>query len=318
MASNSAAVIPSTGNSTLTILKKDLRRNYSLYLLVIPVLVFYAYFMYKPMYGVLIAFQDFNFKKGISGSPWVGWKNFDRFFSDPYFTRNIVNTINISFTSIIFGFPAPIILALLINEINSKWFVKTVQTITYLPHFISLVVICSMIKDYVSTDGIINTIITFFTGKPATESLLDKASYFVPIYVISDIWQGIGWGSIIYLAALSGVDAELYEAATIDGAGRLRQTWSITLPSILPTIVTMLILRLGQVLSVGFEKIMLLTNAYNAETSEILSYYIYKKGILGSEYGLSTAAGLFNSVINFVFVVSANAISRKLNDTSLW
>lgn len=299
-------------------LKKDLRRNYSLYLLIIPVLLFYTYFCYKPMYGILMSFQDFNFKLGISGSPWVGLKHFDRFFSDPYFARNIINTIKISVASIVFGFPAPIILALLINELTKKWFVKTVQTITYLPHFISLVVICGMITDFVSTNGVISNIVSLISGKPVTESLLNDPKLFIPIYVISGIWQQIGWSSIIYLAALSGVNDELYEAAEIDGAGRLVQTWSVTIPSILPTIVIMLVLRLGQLMGVGYEKIMLLTNSFNAEASEVLSYYVYKKGIQGGEYSLATAAGLFNSVINFVFVIAVNSISRKLTESSLW
>lgn len=299
-------------------LRSDLRRNYSLYLMVLPVLAFYLYFCYKPMYGILIAFQDFNFKEGISGSTWVGLKNFERFFSDPYFNRNIINTVVISAASIIFGFPAPILFALLMNEIEKKWFLKTVQTITYLPYFISLVVICSMVKNFVAPDGLINVLVAALSGSAPGESLLDKPQLFTAIYVLSDIWQNVGWGSIIYLATLAGVDAELYEAATIDGAGRLKQTIHVTIPSIMPTIVILFILRLGGILNVGYEKIMLLTNAYNAETSEVLSYYVYKKGIMGTEYGLSTAAGVFNSVINFVFLIATNALSRKLNETSLW
>ena len=299
-------------------LKQDVRVNCSLYLLVIPVILFYLIFCYKPMYGILMAFQDFNFKAGISGSPWVGWKHFQRFFADPYFLRNIRNTIVISFSSIVFGFPAPIILAVLINELNKKWFAKTVQTITYLPHFISIVVICGMMKDFLASDGFITQMISVFTGREATESMLSNEHLFVPIYVISGIWQQVGWSSIIYIAALTGINAELYEAAAIDGAGRMRQLISVTIPGILPTIVIMLILRLGSVLSVGHEKIMLLTNPFNAETSEVLSYYVYKKGIVGGEYSLATAAGLFNSAINFVFVVLMNKLSRKVGETSLW
>lgn len=309
---------PAKRRVTGAMLKKDFKQYYSLYLLMIPVLLFYLYFHYKPMYGLLISFQEFSFKLGITGSPWVGMKNFVRFFTDPYFGRNLINTINISVASIVFGFPAPIILALLINEVRQKWFVRTVQTVSYMPHFVSLVVICGMLKNFVGTDGFINAIVSFFTGNPPQESLLDNASLFVPIYVASDIWQQVGWGSIIYFAALAGVDMELYDAAQVDGAGRLRQMWHITLPCILPTIITMLILRLGQVLTVGYEKIILLTNPYNAEASEVLSYYIYKKGIAGGEYGLATAAGLFNSVINCVFVVVANFISRRVSETSLW
>ncbi len=299
-------------------LKKDLRKNYSLYLLMLPVILFYLYFHYKPMYGLLISFQDFSFRKGIWGSEWIGFENYRRFFQDPYFTRNIVNTFRISITNIIFGFPAPIILALLMNELKNERFKKTVQTVTYLPHFISLVVVCGMVKDYVATDGFITGIVSSVTGIEFSESLLNNSSLFVPIYVVSTIWQEIGGGSIIYLAALAGVDQGLYEAATVDGAGRLRQTFAITIPSIVPTIITMFILKLGKVLSVGYEKILLLVNPYNAETAEILSYYIYKKGIEGGEYGLSTAAGLFNSVINCIFVITANKISRSVSETSLW
>lgn len=310
-----------TKDSLGTRIAKDFKRNYSLYLLVIPVLLFYGYFHYKPMYGILMAFQKFNIRRGISGSEWIGFENFIRFFNDPYFTRNIVNTFTISATSIIFGFPAPIIFALLINEISKKWFAKTVQTITYMPHFISLVVLCGMIRNFVATDGIVTSIVNMFTANPATESLLNNKDAFVPIYVVSGIWQEIGWGSIIYLAALAGVDAELYEAARIDGAGRFRQTISITIPSILPTIITLGILKLGGILSVGYEKILLLHNPFNAETSEVLSYYIYQKSLAsqsGPDYGLSTAAGLFNSVINLFFIVTTNKISKKLNGTSLW
>lgn len=299
-------------------LKKDIRINYSLYFLILPVLAFYLYFHYKPMYGLLISFQDFSVRKGIWGSEWTGFENYIRFFNDPYFVRNIVNTFRISIASLVFGFPAPIILALLMNELTSNRYKKTVQTITYLPHFISLVVVCGMVTDYVASDGIITKLISMFSGKEIEESLLNNASLFVPIYVISDIWREVGWGSIIYLAALSGVDQELYEAAGIDGAGRLRQVWSITIPSILPTIITLLILRLGTLVSLGYEKIILLTNPYNAETSEILSYYIYKKGIDGGEYGLATAAGLFNSIINCILVVVTNYISKRVNETSLW
>ncbi|MBR2884152.1 MAG: sugar ABC transporter permease [Clostridia bacterium] len=300
------------------LIKKDIQRNYSLYLLVIPVLLWYAYFCYKPMYGILMAFQNFNFRRGIWGSEWVGMENFIRFFSDPYFVRNIVNTINISFTDIIFGFPMPILFALLINEIPSKKFAKVTQTITYMPHFVSLVVICGMIKSFVGADGIITNIVSSISGKTIEESLLNNASLYVPIHVLSGIWQELGWNSIIYLAALSGVDESLYEAAEIDGANRFKQIIHITIPSIVPVIITMLILRLGSVLSVGYEKVMLLTNSFNAVRSEILSYYTYKVGILGGEYSLSTAAGLFNSVINCVFIFAANAISRKVSETSLW
>lgn len=298
------------------ILASDLRRNYSLYLLMIPVFLFYFFFMYKPMYGAIIAFKDFNPADGILGSPWVGLDNFRKFWDSMYRNRVFFNTLKISFSTLIFGFPAPILLALLINELRSKIFTKAVQTITYLPHFISLVVVCGMIKDFTTETGIINNIISFFGGTPTT--MLNNPSYFVPIYVISDIWQGIGWGSIIYLAALSGIDAELYEAARIDGAGRWRQTLSITIPSIMPTIITMLLLRVGQMMNIGYEKIILLYNPLTYETADVISSFVYREGLQNFQYSYSTAVGLLNSVINFILVFGANILSRKFNDTSLW
>lgn len=297
-------------------LSKDIKRNWTLYILVLPVVAFYIIFCYKPMYGAIIAFKDYSPKLGIMGSPWVGLEHFRTFFASSDFSRILRNTVQISLASIVFGFPAPIILALLINELQRKWFAKSVQTITYLPHFISLVVVCGMIRDFVSDKGIVTQMFAMFGMEPT--NLLNNEEYFLPIYVISGIWQEIGWGSIIYLAALTGVDQELYEAAGIDGAGRLRQTWSITIPSILPTIVTMLILRLGSVMNVGFEKIILLYNPMIYEKADVISSYVYRVGMVNRDYGFSTAVGLFNSVINFTFVIGANYISKKLNNTSLW
>jgi putative aldouronate transport system permease protein len=296
--------------------KKDFKLNKQLYLIIIPVIAFYIIFHYAPMYGAIIAFKNYSPAKGVLGSPWVGFKHFQEFFGGFYFGRIIKNTLIISFNSIIFGFPAPIILALLINELRVKWFSRIVQTITYLPHFISLVVICGMIKDFTSDTGVINYIIGLFGGQ--TNSLLNYAQNFVPIYIISDIWQGVGWGSIIYLAALMGIDQELYEAASIDGAGRWKQTIHITFPGILPTIMIMLILRLGNILNVGFEKIILLYNPAIYDTADVISTYVYRKGLLEFSWSFSSAVGLFNSLINFVFLISANWLSRKFNETSLW
>ena len=298
--------------------RHDFQRNKSLYLLVLPVLAFYIYFCYKPMYGLLMAFEDFNIKRGILGSEWTGVENFVRFFSDPYFLRNIKNTVVISLASIVFGFPAPILLALMMNELSGKYFKRTVQTITYMPYFISLVVMCSMIKTFVASDGIITRLFDMLTGTQSTESMLNHAQYFVPIYIISDIWQNVGWGSIIYMAAFAGIDTALYDAADVDGAGHIKKLWHITLPGISNTIVILFILRLGGILNVGYEKIILLTNSFNASSSEVLSYYIYKKGISGGEYGLATAAGMFNSLINCAFVIAANGICRRFSETSLW
>lgn len=297
-------------------IRKDFMKNKELYLLVLPVLLYYLIFHYKPMYGAIIAFKNFIPAKGIMGSPWVGFKHFQDFFGNYYFWRLLTNTVTISVTSLLIGFPAPIILALLINELKVKWFSRIVQTITYLPHFISLVVICGMLKDFTSDRGVITSILSIFTGK--TDSLLSIPKYFVPIYVGSDIWQGVGWGSIIYLAALMGIDQEQYEAASIDGANRWKQTLHITIPGILPTIVIMFILRMGGILNVGFEKIILLYNPVIYETSDVISSFVYRKGLQEFNFSYSSAVGLFNSVINFFFVVSSNWISKKLNETSLW
>lgn len=297
-------------------LAKDLRRNKYLYLMAIPVIAYYIIFHYKPMYGAVIAFKEFSPIKGILGSPWVGLKHFYDFFNDYYFARIMANTIVISFSSLIFGFPAPIILALLMNELKNRIFTRTVQTITYMPHFISLVVICGLIRSFTADDGIITYVFSLFGGEKV--SMLNKSELFVPIYVISGIWQGVGWGSIIYLSALQSIDVQLYEAATIDGAGYLRRAWHITLPGIMPTIVIMLILRMGHLMSVGYEKIILLYNPAIYETSDVISSYVYRKGLLEFNWSYSSAVGLFNSVINFLMLTAANKISKKVNETSLW
>jgi len=297
-------------------IRKDFQRNGSLYLLVLPVIVFYALFCYKPMYGALIAFKDFSPGRGFSGSPWVGLIHFKRFFDSPYFFRLLRNTFLLSFFNLLFGFPAPIILALLLNEVRHSLYKRTIQTITYLPHFISIIVIAGMITDFSLTNGLFNTIITFFGG--AAKPLLQQPGLYRTIYVSSEIWQGIGWGTIIYLSALSGVDPQLYEAAMIDGAGRFKQLIHVTLPSITPTIIILLILRIGQLLSVGYEKTLLLYNPATYETADIISTYVYRVGLLEQNWSYSTAIGLFNSAINFSLLIIANRLSRQLSETSLW
>lgn len=295
---------------------KDFKANKYIYLILLPVVVYFLIFSYVPMYGITLAFKEYSVKLGIMGSPWVGMEYFQEFFNSPYFFRVLKNTLLISVYSMVLSFPAPIILALLLNEVRSKHFKKAVQTVTYLPHFISVVVICGMLTDFLATEGVINIVLGFF-GVEATNWLAQKEA-FRTIYVLSDIWQGVGWGSIVYLAALSGIDQELYEAATVDGANRWKQTLHVTIPGILPTIVIMLVLRLGSLLSVGFEKIILLQNGLNLETSEVISTFTYKKGLIDNQYSYSTAVGLFNSIINFVLLISANYFSRKLTETSLW
>ncbi len=296
--------------------KRDMRRNYSLYILLSFVLAFYFLFHYKPMYGALIAFQDYRPADGIAGSQWVGLKHFRRFFAGPYAMRLIRNTFLISLYDLIFGFPAPILLALLLNEVRNQPFKRTVQTITYLPHFISLIVIVGMVKQFSATNGLFNDLIVFFGGDRAP--LLMNPGNYRPLYVGSGIWQSIGWNSIIYLAALSGVDPQLYESARIDGAGRWRLMKHITIPGITPTIIIMLILRIGSLMSVGYEKTILMYNDAILSTADVISSYVYRVGILEASWSFSTAVGLFNSAINFVLVIFANTISRKVSETSLW
>jgi putative aldouronate transport system permease protein len=286
------------------------------YIMILPLLAFYIIFCYAPMYGAVIAFKDFSPKLGIMGSRWVGLKNFSLIFSSPNFFRALVNTLTVSVSTIIFSFPAPIILAIFINELKNRAFSRTVQTISYLPHFISLVVICGMIKDFTLDSGFINDITAFFGLKRQT--MLNSPGLFVPIYVISDIWQEAGWGSIVYLAALMGIDPMLYEAADIDGAGRFRKIFNITLPGIAPTVIIMLILRLGNLLGVGYEKIILLYNPVTYEKADVISSFVYRRGIQEMDWSFSTAVGLFNSVINFTVLGASNLISRKTMGSSLW
>ncbi|QLG38078.1 ABC transporter permease subunit [Paenibacillus sp. FSL W7-1088] len=299
-------------------MKKELVRNRYVYLMLVPVVAYYLIFSYGPMYGLLMAFQEsYSPVKGILAGEWVGFDNFTMFFESYYFWRLIKNTLILSFYSIVFGFPAPIILALLLNEVRKKWFRSTVQTISYMPHFISVVVVVGMLKTFSALDGgLFNVIRDFFDLQPIM--FLAEKDMFRPMYILSNIWQGAGWASIIFLAALSGIDPQLYEASKIDGAGRWRQLLHITLPGIMPTIVIMLILRMGAVMNADFQKILLMQTAPTYETSDVISTFVYRSGILEGNYTYSTAIGLFNGVINFALLIMANAISRKLNSTSLW
>jgi len=298
------------------IIQNDFKRNYELYLLLLPVLIYYIIFCYWPMYGAVIAFKDFRPGLGILGSRWVGFKHFMSFFTSVNFKTLVFNTLNISLSSLVFAFPSSIILALLINELRFTKFASVVKTATYLPHFISLVVICSMIKMFVSDDGIVGSFVNSITG--ARTSMLSNPRYFVPIYVMSDIWQNVGWNSIIYLAALAAVDQQLYEAAKIDGAGRWAQTVHVTLPSIMNTIILLFIMKMGHILSLGYEKIILLYNPMTMETADVIATYVYRKGLQEFNYSFSTAVGIFNSLIGFILVVTANKISAKVNDISLF
>lgn len=301
-------------------LKKDMKRYRGAYLLVIPVVVFYLLFCYKPMYGVIIAFKDFSPAAGIWESDWTGsfgFQHFIDFFDSFYFKRVLRNTLVISMTSILFGFPAPIIFALLLNEIKSEKFKRITQTISYMPHFISTVVICGMITMFVSEKGFITQLLTFLGGEGGV-SLLSKEEYFVPIFVISGIWQEVGWGAIIYLAALAGIDQQLYEATQIDGANRWQQVIHVTLPGISGQIIIMFLLRIGRVMNVGHEKIILLYNAGIYETADVISTFVYRKGLLEYQWSYSAAIGIFNSIINFIIIIMFNKISKKYSEVGLW
>ena len=297
-------------------LRKDMLRNKYLYIMALPGLIYYTIYHYWPVYGAIIAFKDFSPAAGILGSPWVGFKHFESFFNSYYFTRILKNTIILNIYSLIWAFPAPIILALALNEIRNNAFKRVVQSVSYLPHFISIMVISGLIIDFTSSDGIINYILGFL-GVEKSNMLLNPG-LFRTIYISSSIWQEVGWGSIIYLSALTGIDQELYQASTIDGAGRFKQFLHVTLPGIMPTIIILLILRLGHMMNIGFEKVFLLYNPATYETSDVISTFVYLKGILEANFSYTTAIGLFNSIINFMLIIISNKISRKMTETSLW
>lgn len=297
--------------------KKYLRNNYMLYVMMIPMVLFFIIFLYKPMPGLVIAFKDFSPFKGIWDSPWIGFDHFVEFFTGPYAFRVIKNTLVISLTSLVFGFPAPIILALLLNELRAKRFKKLVQTISYVPHFISVVVICGLVVNFLSpSSGIVNTVIKQLGGEPIY--FLSKPEWFVPIYTLMNIWKSTGYGAIIYIAALTSISEDLYEAARVDGAGRWMQLIHVTLPALVPTIMVMLLINLGNILNVGYESIILLYNPAIYETSDVISTFIYRTGLSEGRYDYATAIGLVNSVVAFALVVSANKLSNKLTQTGLW
>jgi len=284
-------------------------------MILLPV-IYYLLFHYRPMYGILIAFQNFRVARGIWGSDWVGLLHFRRFLTDPYFWQLVRNTFLISFYGLLWGFPAPIILAIMLNELKMRRFKRFVQSVSYLPHFISVVVISGMVVRFVAFDGLVNQIAGWFGIAP--RQFLMFPQYFRTIFISSGIWASVGWGSIIYLAALSGVNPELYEAASIDGAGRFRKMISVTLPSITPTISIMLILNLGGILSVGHERVLLLYNGAIFETADVISTFVFRRGIMGNDFSFATAIGLFESLIGLVFIVTANKISNKISENGLW
>lgn len=294
----------------------DLKMNKSLYVLSIPVVTFFLVFNYAPMFGLVIAFQNFKPARGISGSDFVGFKNFIDFFTGPNFLTILRNTVVISGLGLFIGFPLSIGFALLLNEIHKKWFKKPVQTISYMPYFISMVVMCGLVIEFCSTNGVITNILVKVLGIER-ENLLQNPKYFWGINLLSDIWQGLGYGSIIFISAISSVSDELYEAAAIDGAGRLKRCIHITIPSIMPTIVTMLVLRCGMIMSVGSDKILLLYNSSIFSTADVIATHVQRMGIEKMQYGYSSAVGLFNSVVGTALLIISNTLSKKLADTSI-
>jgi len=297
--------------------RRALYRDRYLIILILPVVIFYLVFAYYPMYGVIIAFKDYRVSLGIWGSPWVGFEHFIRFFQSLFFTRLVGNTFLISFYSILWGFPIPIIFALILNEFRDGIFKRVVQTISYFPHFISLVVVCGMIINFLSPQGgIVNQLIVFLGGRPI--NFLSMPQWFRTVFIGSSIWQGFGFGSIIYIAAISGINPELYEAARMDGAGRFRQMLHVTLPGIRGTILTLLILNIGNIMSVGFERIILLYNPATFATADVISTYVYRIGLLGAQYSYAAAIGLFNSAINIAILLTVNSVCRRTFGVSLW
>ena len=296
---------------------KSLRRDRQLVFMLIPVVIFFAVFSYYPLYGILIAFKDYSISRGILGSPWAGLRYFRQFFSSPYFGRLLRNTVLISVYSLLWGFPIPILFALLLNEFKDGKFKRVIQTVSYLPHFISLVVICGILIDIFSPQGgVVNSLLYSLTGKRI--NFFGEPEWFRTMYVGSGVWQEFGWNSIIYLAAITGINPDLYEAARIDGAGRLRQIWHVTPPGIKPTILTLLILNLGNIMSVGYEKIILLYSPTTYETADVISTYVYRTGLLSQQYSYAGAVGLFNSAINIAILVLCNFAGKKLFGVGIW
>ena len=297
--------------------KKSVWKNWQLYIMCLPAVIYFLIFAYKPMYGIIIAFKNYSMRKGIMGSPWIGFGNFERLFSSYWFPIILKNTLTLSGLTLILGFPIPILLALILNEVQNSRFRKGFQTISYAPHFISTVVLCGMLTLFLSpSSGVINRFITMLGGEHI--NFLQEPNMINWVYVLSGVWQEMGWGSIIYFATLSGVDKALIEAADIDGASRLQKIWYINLPVLVPTILILLILNCGSLLSVGYEKVFLLQNPTNLSASEVISTFVYKSGLEKSDFSFGAAADLFNSVVNTIVLVLANTISKQTTKTSLF
>lgn len=301
-----------------TPLRKLIYRDRHLIIMSLPMIVFFLIFSYVPMVGLSLAFTNYKPALGLTGSPFVGLDNFIKVFQNPFFPRLMKNTFLIGLYTLLWSFPFPILFALAVNEIRNSKFQKVVQTISYMPYFISIVVIVGLLSNFLSpTTGVVNQIYTMITGNDPI-SFMSEPKYFRFLYVASEIWQTFGWNSIIYLAALAGVDIALYDSAKVDGANRFQQMLYITLPSIMPTIIIMLVLNMGKVMGVGFEKIILMYSPSTYEVADVIATYTYRRGVVQSDYGFGTAIGLFNSVINMIFIVGANWFSKKFSDTSVW
>lgn len=301
----------------MSIALRMVKKNWQLYLIILPSLVYLIIFKYVPMAGVQIAFKNYMVTKGIWGSDWIGFKHFVDFFHLPIFWRVIKNTSLLSLYSLLIGFPAPIILALALNELKNGVFKRAVQLVTFAPYFISTVIMVSIIMLFLSPQlGFVHLLADKF-GFPA-ENIMSKPEYFKTVYVLSDVWQFTGYASVIYIAALAGVDPHLYEAAKVDGASRFQRMIHIDLPSLMPTAVILLILNAGQIMNVGFEKVYLMQNAINVGASEVISTYVYKMGLVGANFSFSAAVGLFNSIVNLLLLIIVNYVARKNSETSLW
>ncbi len=295
---------------------KKIKKSKYLYLMMLIPIVYYVLFHYMPLYGVLISFKDYKVAKGVWGSPWVGFKWFEKFLTDEYFWKLVRNTLLLNIYGLLWGFTIPIALALMLNEVSSSGFKRIIQSVSYLPHFISTVVVCGMVMNFLSLDGIINRFVAFLGFDKIQFMLMPE--WFRTVFTASGIWQTCGWTSIIYLSALTAVDQEVLEAAMIDGANRFQKIRYVTLPSIAPTISIMLIMQLGKLMSLGYEKIILLYNGSTYETADVISSYVYRRGILNNDFSYSTAVGLFQSVVGVLLLICSNTITKKLSENSLW
>lgn len=314
---NEQAELNGQDDGRLIRLYDHFKREWQIYVMLIPTIIWFIVFLYKPMYGLQIAFKDYSIFRGVAGSPWIGWEHFQTLFSNDQFLRAVKNTIQISALNLIFGFPAPIILALMFNEILHATYKRTAQTIVYLPHFISSVIIAGIvITAFSPTAGIVNTFISWLGFDPVY--FLTQPQWFRPIFVGTGIWQEAGFGSIVFLAAIAGVSPSLYESAVVDGANRWQMMWKITIPSIMPTILIMLIIRIGNIMEVSFELVILLYQPATYSSADVVNTWVYRQGLQSGQYDLAAAAGLFNAVVAFVLVMAANTLSRRFSRTSLW